>query len=164
MNSHRGSRLLTGKAGASRKLMLWYGLGALVLGVMLARWSWVLLAPHATAVAVVPEREAAVATGRLFGVAATKVVQAEGAALPNVQLVGVFAARAGKPGFAVLKLDAKRQVGVAVGESVIPGTKLLEIHPDYVLLDHAGMQQRVSLAEKKAVSLTDAGTTPAVRK
>ncbi len=129
----------------------WRGVGALVLGVLLAQWSWVLFAPYATAIAAVAERGAAVEAGQLFGVAtAFEVKSVEGVALPNVRLVGVFAAGPGKPGFAVLKLDDQRQVGVVLGEDVAPGTKLLEVHSDYVLLERAGVQQRVNLEGKTA--------------
>lgn len=148
---------MTKSEGALSRLSLpWRGVGALVLGVLLAKWSWVLFAPHATAIAVAPERGIAVESGRLFGVAVSGVSSAEGVALPNVQLIGIFAAGAGKPGFAVLKLNDK-QIGVAVGESVAPGTKLLEVHPDYVLLERGGLQQRVNLEGKAA------GAMPAVR-
>lgn len=151
---------VTSRAGTLLRLSLpWRGFGALVLGVLLARWSWILFAPHATATAVVPEHASAVETGRLFGSAASGVSQAGGMALPNVRLTGVFA---GKPGFAVLKLDGKQQVGVAVGENVVPGTKLLEVHPDYVLLERAGVQQRVNL-EEKAAGAIGASVAPAVR-
>ncbi len=135
----------------------WRGVGALVLGVLLAQWSWVLFAPHATAIAAVAERGAAAEAGQLFGVAAAfGVKSAEGVALPNVRLVGVFAAGPGKPGFAVLKLDDQRQMGVALGKEVAPGTKLLEVHPDYVLLERAGVRQRVNL-ERKAADTGGAG-------
>lgn len=139
----------------SRLALSWRGLGALVLGALLARWTWVLFAPHATA--VVPEQMTSAETGRLFGAAA--VSPAEGMALPNVRLTGVFA---GHPGFAVLKLDGKHQVGVAIGESVVPGTKLLEVHPYYVLLERDGVQQRVNL-EGKITGAIGAGAMPAVR-
>ena len=105
--------LATGREnGTLLASILWRVLGAVVLGIVLARWSWLLFAPHATAVAVVPEHGAMMETGRLFGVAvsavpASSVSSSEGAALPNARLVGVFAARIGQPGFAVLKLDDK---------------------------------------------------------
>lgn len=151
---------MTSREGGFLRLSLpWRGLGALVLGVLLARWSWILFAPHATAIAVAPEHASAVEAGRLFGAAASGVSPAGGMALPNVRLTGVFA---GKPGFAVLKLDGKQQVGVAVGEYVAPGVKLLEVHPDYVLLERAGVQQRVNL-EEKAAGAIGAGVVPAVR-
>jgi hypothetical protein len=137
-------------------------LGALALGVLLAKWSWILFSPHATAVAVVPEHGATVEAGRLFGIAVSGVSASEGTALPNAHLVGVFAARAGQPGFAILKLDEKRQVGVVVGENVVPGTKLLEAHSDYVLLERAGVQQRVKL-EEKAVAASGVNVVPGVK-
>ena len=123
----------------------WRGLGALVLGVMLARWSWVLFAPHAAATAVAPESGAAVEAVRLFGAAVSSVSLTEVVALPNMRLMGVFAPETGQAAFAVLKLDDNRQVGIAVGESMASGAKLLEVHPDYVLLERAGVQQRVNL-------------------
>lgn len=151
-----------GAAAFSPSPLFWRGLGALVLGVMLARWSWLLLAPHATAVAVVPEHGATPEAGRLFGAAVSAVSTSGGTALPNVRLVGVFAAGTAKPGFAVLKLDDKQQVAVVVGEEVVPGTRLLEVHPDYVLLERAGVQQRVNL-EAKVAGAAGVGTVPAVK-
>lgn len=134
----------------SRLPWSWRGLGALVLGVLLAQWSWVLFAPHAVAIAPAAEHGATVEAGRLFGQGTSGVTSVEGVALSNVRLVGVFAASAGKPGFAVLKLDGKRQIGVVVGGSVASGTKLLEVHPGYVLLERAGVQQRVNMESKVA--------------
>ena len=144
----------------SRRFSPWHALGALVLGVMLARWSWLLLAPHATAVAVIPEHEATVEAGRLFGAAVSGASTQEGN-LPSVRLIGVFAAETGKSGFAVLRLDDK-QVGVVVGEGVAPGTKLLEVHRDYVLLERAGVQQRVDI-EGAVAGAAVAGAAPAAR-
>lgn len=123
----------------------------LVLGALLAKWTWVLLAPRATAIAVAPERGTAAEAGKLFGVPAAVPASsvAEVAVLPNARLMGVFSAKTGKSGFAVLKLDDKRQVGVAAGESVAPGVRLVEIHPDHVLLERSGVRQRVNLEEKR---------------
>lgn len=153
---------MTDREGALLRLSLpWRGVGALVLGALLAKWSWVLFAPHATAIAVAPERGIAVESGRVFGVAVSGVSPAGVVALPDVQLIGIFAAGAGKPGFAVLKLNGK-QIGVAVGEDVAAGAKLLEVHADYVLLERGGVQQRVDL-EGKPAGAAGAGVVPAVR-
>ena len=138
----------------------WRGLSALIVGVLLANWFWVLFAPHAVFTAAVPERPAGLEAGRLFGVVQSSDPASQGVALPNVQLLGVFAASAGKTGFAVLKLDDKRQVGVAEGEEVASGTRLVEVHADYVLLEHAGIQQKVNLENKYAGS-ANKGTLPA---
>lgn len=134
----------------------WRGLSALILGVLLAKWWWILFAPHATYTAAIPERASAAEAGRLFGVTVANDVGAQGVALPNVQLLGIFAASAGKKGFAILMLDDKRQKGVAEGEEVATGTRLVAVHDDHVLLERAGVQQRVNLETK------DAGTARGV--
>lgn len=161
LNVNRGRRVINRESARSQFPLFWRALGALVLGVLLARWTWVLFAPQATAMAVSREPAVAAETGRLFGVAAAAPAQVETGALPNVQLIGVFAARAGKPSFAVLRLDGK-QVGVAMGETVSGGAKLTEVHADYVLLERAGVQQRVSL-EGRAAGSPGVIVAPAVR-
>jgi hypothetical protein len=99
--------------------------------------------------------------GHLFGVASLAVPTSETAPSSNLRLLGVFAPPPGRPGFAILQLENKHQVGIATGENVIPGTKLLEIHPSYVLVEHAGVQQRVKLVEK-ATSASGVAATPEV--
>lgn len=137
--------------------LLWPVLGALVLGALLARWAWVLFAPHTLSVAATPEYSATAESGKLFGVApppaaATPAPRLTGSSiLPNARLAGVFAATTGRSGFAVLKLEGNRQIGVAAGQEVQPGVRLLEIHPDYVLLGQNGMQQRVILEENRGI-------------
>jgi len=152
-------RLSWGVFAADEKgiAVLWRIMGALLLGVLLARWSWILFAPHATAIAAVSERGVAVEAVRLFGV--TAAPQAETVALPNLQLLGVFAADAGKSSFAVLSLDGK-QVGVTVGEKVAAGTKLSEVHADHVLLERDGVRHRINLETGIAVA---AQSAPAVK-
>lgn len=134
----------------SRLPFSWRGLSALILGVLLAKWFWILFAPHSAFTASMPDRAAGLEAGRLFGVTQSTDVATQGVALPNVQLLGVFAASAGKPGFAILKLDDKRQVGLAEGEDVAPGTRLVEVKTDYVLLERAGVRQKVILENKYA--------------
>jgi len=41
----------------------WRALSALVLGVLLAKWIWILFAPQATFTSAVPERAAGIETG-----------------------------------------------------------------------------------------------------
>ena len=130
----------------------WRGLSAIILGVLLAKWLWIFFAPHATYTAAVPVHTAGVEAGRLFGMAAVPDTASQGVALPNVQLLGVFTASAGKPGFAVLKLDSNRQMGIVEGEEVAAGTKLIKVHADHVILERAGVQQRVNLENKYADS------------
>ena len=151
----------TEAAAGSSYTLYWRMLGALVLGIVIARWGWLLFAPHSTAVAVVPEHGATMEAGRLFGVASSTVAASETTPTSNLRLLGVFSPPPGCPGFAILQLENKHQVGVAAGENVIPGTKLVEIHPDYVLLEHAGVQQRVKL-ENKSTAASGVAATPEI--
>ncbi len=121
----------------------WRGLGAIVLGMMLAKWTWILFAPPGGTAVTIANRSASVEADTLFGVAA--VSGANGQALvaaPNVRLAGVYA---GSPGFAILELDGKKQVGVALGGEVVRGVRLLAIAPDHVVLESAGARQRIDL-------------------
>lgn len=138
----------------------WRSVGALILGVLLAQWFWILFAPQPTYTAAAPERAASQETGQLFGTVAATETASQGVALPNVKLIGVFTATANRAGFAILKLDDKRQVGVAEGEEVAAGTKLVSVHSDYVLLERAGVQQTVNL-ENKYDPAADKGIQPA---
>lgn len=143
-----GARVL---AVFSRLPLSWSGLGALVVGALLARWTWILFAPHTLAVLPPKPEVTGAAAESLFGAVAASGVAAAtgGSTIPGVKLIGVFA---GKHGFAVLRLDEKRQLGVALGEEVAPGTKLVEVAADHVLLEHNGLRQRVNLEDKFADS------------
>lgn len=139
------------RAVFSRLLFPWHAIGALTVGVLLAKWTWILFAPHTLAVLPAQPETAGAASGSLFGVVAASGAAATtgGAALSNVHLVGVFT---GKQGFAVLMLDEKKQLGVALGEEVAKGTKLVEVAADYVLLERNGVRERVNLENKFAGS------------
>lgn len=126
----------------------WRSFSALVLGILLAKWFWVFFAPQVTFTAVAADPSLGREEGRIFGVTQTAGTVNQGGALPNVQLVGVFTASLGKRGFAIMKIDAKRQVGVAEGEEAIPGTKLVEVHADHVTLESGGMKYRVDMVNK----------------
>jgi hypothetical protein len=128
----------------------WRGLSAMILGVLLAKWFWILFAPHVIYTAAMPDRASASNAGQLFGIVQTLDKSPQGVALPNVQLLGIFTAAAGRRGFAVLKIEGKRQMGIAEGEEVSAGTKLLSVHHDYVVLERSGVQQRVNLENKFA--------------
>lgn len=132
---------LAGKPGAlARQVFSWHALGAAILGAVLAKWTWVLLSP-ASAAMPPAAWEAADDAGRLFGTA--RVAEAQAAApLSNIKLIGVFAHRT--KGFAVLQVDDK-QIGVAQGEEIKPGIRLVETHGDHVMIEQAGVRQRVEL-------------------
>jgi type II secretory pathway component PulC len=119
-------------------------LAVLVIGALLANWTWVLLAPNSASVLPAVEPVPDLQTGHLFGIAAASGSVSQ-AVLPNVRLVGVFA---GTPGFAVLELDGKRQVGLSTGREIIAGAKLVEVAIDHVVIERGGVRQQIQLSGK----------------
>lgn len=136
--------------GTAWSTFIWRMLAVLVIMPMLAHWSWVLFAPQSDSVlpAVLPTSD--FQTEQLFGNAAASAITVQ-AVMPNVRLVGVFA---GVPGFAVLELDGKRQLGLATGREIVAGVKLIEVAIDHVVIEHDGVRQQIPLAEKTSDSLT----------
>ena len=119
-----------------------------LLGVVLAYWSWVWLAPAAAArapAAADASGSASSAPG-LFGSAK----QGSGAAAAgSIRLMGVVAASGTRRGHAVLRLDAKKTVAVLQGEEVEPGLRLVEIHVDHIVLERDGARETLAWPEKK---------------
>lgn len=120
----------------------WRGLGAIVLGAMLAKWVWILFAPPVVAVAGIVDRGAPGEADLLFGIAPSEGDARASGVLPNVRLAGVYA---GVPGFAILELDGNKQVGVTQGAEIVHGVRLAEIAADHVVLEGGGARQRVDL-------------------
>ena len=131
----------------SRLPLSWSGVGAIVVGLLLARWTWVLFAPNSFAVLPAKSDAAWSASEALFGVSAVSgvAVASSDSESGNMHLVGVFS---GSQGFAVFKIDEKTQHGVALGEEVFKGTKLTEVGSDYAVLEHNGISQRIKLENK----------------
>lgn len=126
-----------------RRITSWRTLGAALLGIILARWTWLLFAPVGAAMAPATW-QASPDSGQLFGKAPLTAGATATAAPPaNIKLIGVFANRT--KGFAVMEVNNK-QIGVAQGDDVSPGVRLEETHADYVVLSQGGVRQRVMLS------------------
>ena len=134
------SNLSSTHRGIASGAFFWNVIGAVVLAVILARWSWIWFAPHPISVLPVAESASPEDAGRLFGVNAAATDQTM--PLANINLIGVFA---GHKGFAIFELDGKRQVGVAAGGDISSGLKLLETASDHVIVGRSGTRQRVEL-------------------
>ena len=117
----------------------WRVLAVLVIGALLAKWTWVVFAPKSASVLPALQAGSSGQTERLFGVAAVPAVTAQ-AVLPNIKLVGVFA-----PDFAILELDGKKQTGLIVGQEVVTGSKLVAVASDHVVIEQAGVRQTIAL-------------------
>lgn len=133
-----------GVPGTAWSAFMWRVLAVLVIGAMLAHWTWVLFAPSSELVLPAALPASGFHAEHLFGSAAVSGVTVQ-AALPNVRLVGVFA---GSPGFAVLELDGKRQVGLTTGREIVAGTKLVEVAIDHVVIERNGVRQQIRLTGK----------------
>jgi general secretion pathway protein C len=119
-----------------------------LLGAVLAYWTWAWLAPPPAprAPAAVEIARDASSAGGLFG----SVRQGAGpAASSAVRLMGVVAASGGRRGHAVMRLDGTRTVAVLQGEDVEPGLRLAEVHVDHIVLERNGARETLAWPEKK---------------
>ncbi len=138
-----GIRELSMNAGISSEY-IWRILAVLVIAALLAHWTWVLFAPQSASVLPAAQPVGDFQAEHLFGIAPASGVATQ-AILPEGKLVGVVA---GKPGFAILELDGKRQVGYATGKEIVAGTKLVEVANDHVVIEQGGARQRIPLEDK----------------
>lgn len=134
------------------------------LAVTLAHWTWVALTPPATAAAAVPVevenlRPGAIVQRHLFGVAREGMADGEGSASSALRLkvLGVFAR--GKPGAgrAIVALEDGKPATVTAGESIAAGIVLQEVHADFVLVNRAGVVERINLERRSAAVETKPG-------
>lgn len=122
-----------------------------LLGVVLAYWSWVWLAPSPA-----PRAPAAVEiAGRTSSASglfrnAKDGPGAAAAAPSTMRLMGLVAASAGRRGYAVLRLDAKKTVAVLQGEEVEPGLRLAEVDVDHIVLERNGARETLAWPEKNS--------------
>ena len=114
-----------------------------LLALVLAYWTWAWLAPRPE-----PRAQAAVHAGGgaeaaygLFGSAQQGGGAPTGLAL---ELLGVVAASGDQPGYAVLRLDAKRSVAVREGGEIEPGVRLAEVDVDHVVLERGGVRETLA--------------------
>lgn len=119
------------------------------LGVTLAYWTWAWLAPRPEPALQAPLAVARLDAGyRLFGNArAARASAAPGAGTP-FRLVGLVAASGQEPGYAVLSADGKRALAVRQGAEIEPGTRLVEVNADHVVLDRRGMRETLNLPKR----------------
>ena len=125
----------------------WQGIGALLVTLLLAKWTWIFFAPTPLTTLPAKPESSSTTSALLFGVAVAPSSTSNN--LPNVHLIGLFS---GSKGFAILRLDGNRQLGVALGEEISKGNKLVEIGADFVTIENGGLRQRVMLENKLAAN------------
>jgi general secretion pathway protein C len=70
------------------------------------------------------------------------------AAISNFQLKGVVVASNAAESVAILATGGKPAQAVKTNSEVVPGVKVMEVHPRYVLLFEGGVVKRVELPEE----------------
>jgi len=125
----------------------------LLLGFVLAYWTWSWFAPgvepSAPGIAMGDGTLGAqsVAAANLFG----NLRRDGNAPAPTgiaIKLHGVMAASGGKSGYAVLQLDGKRDLAVREGQDIAPGIRLAEVRPDHVILERNGIREILAWPKK----------------
>ncbi len=118
----------------------------LALCALMAKWTWVFLAPspvEAPIVSSLPDSgfsETIMASHLLAG------STAEDSTPLAISLQGVFAAEAGHSSYAILSADGKT-ILAPVNTVVVPGVTLHAIYPDHVVLEQGGREVRVKLEQ-----------------
>src|SRR5947209_63787 len=128
------AEMLLERSGLAQKMV---GLSAtlialVLLGWVLAYWTWAWFAPSAAPSAQVVEsvRRIESAYGLYGGIRKSPdAIATTGLA---VKLLGTVAAAGGRRGYAVMQLDAKEILAVREGENVASGIRLAQVHADHV--------------------------------
>jgi general secretion pathway protein C len=94
-----------------------------------------------------------VAAANLFGAAASAPIGDVQPTNLNVRLKGVYAPLGSFPGFAILSIDGKPDVGVVGGSELKPGVKLNAVNADHILIAHDGILERVNFSTTQAGSV-----------
>ena len=133
----------------------------LVLAWQLAHWTWVFFAPPATfPVPAADDDIDLAAIARLFGAAAPASPAPAAAASGSLRLKGVIAPTPGITASAIFSSGGARDIGVPIQGEVQPGVKLVEVHPDHVVVSRGGVQSRIDLEQPRS---TAAAAKPGAR-
>jgi general secretion pathway protein C len=122
----------------------------LLLAWQLAHWTWVFVTPRpvaATDDTVQGVDMAAVA--RLFGAAPPS---AGGAPAGGLRLKGVVAPTPGIAASAIFSTGSGRDLAVYVEGEVQPGVRLVEVHPQHVVLSRGGVRERLDLETARSAN------------
>lgn len=141
------------------KVMLHVVMLAIVCAIG-AYWVVRIVTPQPSAapppLAAAPPREPnPVLAARMFGLVQAPQAQA----VSNIQVSGVFAA--GKDSSAVLAIDGKPPRAYVVGQELAPGTRLVEVQPEVVVLESGGVRQEIRMPPRSAVASLGGGVPPA---
>jgi general secretion pathway protein C len=123
----------------------------LVLAWQLAYWTWAFVAAASapSAAASAPAEVDLAAIARLFGATAPS---AASTSVEGLALKGVVAPTPGVAASAIFAPRAGKDLSVFIGGDVSPGVKLVEVHPDHVIVARAGARERIDLQAPHSVA------------
>ena len=132
----------------------------LVLAWQLAYWTWRFLAPPPVASAAASRAEVDLAAvAKLFG--ATASGETTAANTSGLRLKGVIAPTPGVEASAIFSTGAGKDMAVYIDREVQPGVKLVEVNPDHVMVERAGVRSRIDLETPRATA--SASSRPGAR-
>lgn len=139
----------------------------IVLGWQLAWWTWHFIAPSlkTTSLADTGNRAVPLALGRkLFGDAGPTATISASSPQTGIRLKGVFAVDGKTLSGAVLNIGARDQY-VRQGQELSPGVTLAEVRADYVVLNRAGVRERIDMDrfEDRGAKQSTTSTLPATQ-
>ena len=127
----------------------------IALGLQLAWWSWHFLLPAPNINALNPSTGGALEdialSRRLFG--GGEAAQAIEAAASDIRLKGVFAVDGVTLSAAVVNWAGKDQA-VRMGQELMKGATLAEVHSDYIIVARNGARERIDLDNFRVASAT----------
>jgi general secretion pathway protein C len=143
-------------AGLKHWILHEAGIALLELGLVallaagLAYWTWIAIAPVATAASDWPAspsvRDRDSPKLHLFGVASSDIGGAAVGGVSNgVKLLGVFSSRAPGKGRAILAQPGGKAQALVAGDAIAEGIVLKEVFPDHVILLRSGVPERIDL-------------------
>lgn len=78
-----------------------------------------------------------------------------------IELLGVVAGTGGRPGYAVVRLDAREILAVRAGDELAPGIRIEQVFPDHVTLKRGGTLETLAWPEKQ---ITAKPITPSINR
>lgn len=133
----------------------------LVLAWLLAKWTWVFVAPPGVAPPAISAAGVDLAAvARLFGGSAPGGPATAAGASSGIRLKGVVAPSQADIGSAVFNLGGK-DVAVRIGGELSAGVKLVAVGPDHAVISRGGVRERVDLDVRMAAVPRQVGGQPA---
>ena len=120
----------------------------IAIGLQLSWWTWHFFGPAPQVIASnssigAPSRDIALAR-QLFGGDGSSPLAAASSVPSDIRLKGVFSVDGATLSAAVVNVGGKDQA-VKLNQNLPNGAKLIEVHPDYIVVSRSGINERVDL-------------------